>query len=134
MVTYQLMIHLKDPLADLPYAQLFILVYKKQHSFFKRIQFSLFALFAIIMIMIPLAQKIYSSQSNAYATIEKKFKVMNQILYYVNQLYYEDVDMESLMDGAFKGIMEQLDPHSIFISAKRESKTKISSSIINKIC
>ena len=43
---------------------------------------------------------------------------MNQILYYVNQLYYEDVDMESLMDGAFKGIMEQLDPHSIFISAK----------------
>ena len=70
------------------------------------------------MIMIPLAQKLYSSQSNAYATIEKKFKVMNQILYYVNQLYYEDVDMESLMDGAFKGIMEQLDPHSIFISAK----------------
>ncbi len=70
------------------------------------------------MIMIPLAQKLYSSQSNAYAIIEKKFKVMNQILYYVNQLYYEDVDMESLMDGAFKGIMEQLDPHSIFISAK----------------
>ena len=70
------------------------------------------------MIMAPLAQKLYSSQSNSYAIIEKKFKVMNQILYYVNQLYYEDVDMESLMDGAFKGIMEQLDPHSIFISAK----------------
>ena len=43
---------------------------------------------------------------------------MNQILYYVNQLYYEDVDMEAIMDGAFKGIMDQLDPHSIFISAK----------------
>lgn len=118
MVTFQSMIHLKDPLADLPYAQLFILVYKKQPLIFKRIQFSLFALFALIMIMAPLAQKLYSSQSNSYAIIEKKFKVMNQILYYVNQLYYEDVDMESLMDGAFKGIMEQLDPHSIFISAK----------------
>ena len=70
------------------------------------------------MIMAPLAQKLYSSQSNTYAIIEKEFKVMNQILYYVNQLYYEDVDLESLMDGAFKGIMEQLDPHSIFISAK----------------
>ena len=43
---------------------------------------------------------------------------MNQILYYVNQLYYDSVDMESLMDGAFKGIMDQLDPHSVFISAK----------------
>ena len=36
----------------------------------------------------------------------------------IRDRYYEDVDMESLMDGAFKGIMEQLDPHSIFISAK----------------
>ena len=70
------------------------------------------------MVLIPLSQKVYSTQTNPYAVIEKKFKVMNQILYYVNQLYYEDVDMESLMDGAFKGIMEQLDPHSIFISAK----------------
>ena len=63
-------------------------------------------------------QKLYSNQTNPYAIIEKKFKVMNQILYYVNQLYYEDVDMEALMDGAFKGIMDELDPHSIFISAK----------------
>ena len=66
----------------------------------------------------PITQKLYSNQTNPYAIIEKKFKVMNQILYYVNQLYYEDVDMEALMDGAFKGIMDELDPHSIFISAK----------------
>ena len=70
------------------------------------------------MILLPTTQKLYSNQTNPYAIIEKKFKVMNQILYYVNQLYYEDVDMETLMDGAFKGIMDQLDPHSIFISAK----------------
>ena len=70
------------------------------------------------MIIMPITQKLYSNQTNPYAIIEKKFKVMNQILYYVNQLYYEDVDMEALMDGAFKGIMDELDPHSIFISAK----------------
>ena len=62
------------------------------------------------MILLPTTQKLYSNQTNPYAIIEKKFKVMNQILYYVNQLYYEDVDMETLMDGAFKGIMDQLDP------------------------
>ena len=70
------------------------------------------------MVALPITQKLYSNQTNPYAIIEKKFKVMNQILYYVNQLYYEDIDMEALMDGAFKGIMDQLDPHSIFISAK----------------
>ena len=71
-----------------------------------------------LLIAFPLTQSLYSKQNNAYAVIESKFKVMNQILYYVNQLYYDDVDMESLMDGAFSGIMDQLDPHSIFISAK----------------
>tara|TARA_B100000902_G_scaffold52502_1_gene59242 strand:+ start:492 stop:1439 length:948 start_codon:yes stop_codon:yes gene_type:complete len=94
------------------------LAYNKHSSILKRSQLFFVALFVFVMVMIPLSQKVYSSQTNPYAVIEKKFKVMNQILYYVNQLYYEDVDMESLMDGAFKGIMEQLDPHSIFISAK----------------
>ena len=70
------------------------------------------------LITIPASQFLYSKQNNPYAIIETKFKVMNQILYYVNQLYYDSVDMESLMDGAFKGIMDQLDPHSVFISAK----------------
>ena len=76
------------------------------------------SLTAGFVIALPLTQFIYSNQNNPYSIIESKFKVMNQILYYVNQLYYDDVDMESLMDGAFKGIMDQLDPHSIFISVK----------------
>ena len=71
-----------------------------------------------ILIILPLSQATYSKQNNPYSIIETKFKVMNQILYFVNQLYYEDVNMEELMDGAFNGIMDQLDPHSIFISAK----------------
>ena len=71
-----------------------------------------------LVLVIPLSQVIYSEQKNSYAVIENKFKVMNQILYYINQLYYEEVEMEALMDGAFKGIMDELDPHSIFISAK----------------
>ena len=70
------------------------------------------------LLVIPFSRVIYSEQKNSYAVIENKFKVMNQILYYINQLYYEEVEMETLMDGAFKGIMDELDPHSIFISAK----------------
>lgn len=71
-----------------------------------------------LLIAFPFTQAISSTQKNPYSIVEKKFKVMTQILNYVNQLYYEDIDMEMLMDGAFKGIMDQLDPHSIFISAK----------------
>ena len=71
-----------------------------------------------LLITLPLAQVVYSKQRNTYSIIEDKFKVMNQILYYVNQLYYKDVDMEALMNGALGGIMDQLDPHSIYISAE----------------
>jgi len=94
------------------------LAYKNTPSFIKRFWGLSLLIFASVMIIMPITQKLYSNQTNPYAIIEKKFKVMNQILYYVNQLYYEDVDMEALMDGAFKGIMDELDPHSIFISAK----------------
>ena len=71
-----------------------------------------------IVISMPFTQVIFSKQNNPYSVIERKFKDMNHILYLVNQLYYQDVDMEELMDGAFDGIMERLDPPSVFISAK----------------
>ena len=71
-----------------------------------------------LLITLPLVQVVYSKQRNTYSVIEDKFKVMNHIIYYVNQLYYKNIDMESLMDGALGGIMDQLDPHSIYISAK----------------
>ena len=71
-----------------------------------------------IIISMPFTQVIFSKQNNPYSVIERKFKDMNHILYLVNQLYYQDVDMEELMDGAFDGIMERLDPPSVFISAK----------------
>ncbi len=73
-----------------------------------------------VLLAFPLSRFLYSRQQNPYGTIENKFKVMNQILYYVNQLYYEDVDMDKLMEGAFRGIMGELDPHSIYIPAKEE--------------
>ncbi|MBT3829293.1 MAG: S41 family peptidase [Candidatus Marinimicrobia bacterium] len=47
-------------------------------------------------------------------------RTLNQILIHVNELYFEDVDMEQLMDGAFSGIMKELDPHSIYIPAKKQ--------------
>tara|TARA_B100001250_G_scaffold325402_1_gene289187 strand:- start:3712 stop:5328 length:1617 start_codon:yes stop_codon:yes gene_type:complete len=94
------------------------LAYKKSIPSINRVWGLLLIIFASLMIMLPITQKLYSNQTNPYAIIQEKFKVMTQILSYINQLYYEDVDMEELMDGAFKGIMDQLDPHSIFISAK----------------
>ena len=39
---------------------------------------------------------------------------------YVNHFYFDSVDMEKIMDGAFRGLMEELDPHSTYIPAKEQ--------------
>ena len=44
--------------------------------------------------------------------------VMQQIISYVDHFYFDDVDMDKIMDGAFHGLMEELDPHSTYIPAK----------------
>lgn len=80
------------------------------------------ALFLILLLGIPFSHVLYSRPQNPYSILEKKFKVMNQILYYINQLYFEDVDMNQLMEGAFQGIMGELDPHSIYIPPKKQEE------------
>ena len=84
------------------------------------LRFVVLVLSVSVMILIPLSQLLYSK--NQYSIIEEKFKVMNQILYYINQLYFEDVDMDEVMEGAFHGMFEKLDPHSIYIPAKQQEE------------
>ncbi len=71
-----------------------------------------------ILVLIPFTKMAYSYGNNPFSTIKNKMQVLNQILVYINELYFEAVDMEDLMDGAFTGIMKELDPHSVFIPAK----------------
>lgn len=86
----------------------------------KIIPLSLTVVTVALFVIIPLSQGLYSK--NQYSAIEDKFRIMNQILYYINQLYFEDVDMDQLMDGAFEGIFEELDPHSVYIPAKQQEE------------
>ena len=87
---------------------------------FQRIPFALTIISVALFAIIPLSQILYSK--NPYSAIEGKFKIMNQILYYINQFYFEDVDMDELMEGAFQGIFKQLDPHSIYIPTKQQEE------------
>jgi carboxyl-terminal processing protease len=91
-----------------------------KNSFKKRIPVALAAIMVIVLTAIPLSQFLYSK--NPYNVLEEKFRILNQILYYINQLYFEDVDMDKLMEGAFKGIFDELDPHSVYIPAKQQEE------------
>ena len=56
--------------------------------------------------------QVYPSNQNIYRVIRERISVLNQIIGYVNHFYFDAVDMEKIMDGAFHGLMEELDPVS----------------------
>ena len=74
------------------------------------------ALVALILSFVP---SLYSQGKDTYRILKSKMQVLNQIIQYINQYYFDSAEIDNLMDGAFKGMMKELDPHSIYIPAKK---------------
>ena len=70
-----------------------------------------------VFLFIP---QLYSGNQNIYRVLKDKINVLQQIISYINLYYFDSVDMEKIMDGAFHGLMEGLDPHSTYIPAKEQ--------------
>ena len=79
------------------------------------------ALFGFIIGVFLLTPSLYPNNKNIYRILRDKTKVLQQIISYVNHFYFGTVDMEKIMDGAFHGLMEELDPHSVYIPAKEQN-------------
>lgn len=52
------------------------------------------------------------AQNRGSATTEK----FNTLLYYIEQMYVDSVDSESLVESAIVNMLQELDPHSVYIS------------------
>ncbi|MCK5519544.1 MAG: S41 family peptidase [Candidatus Marinimicrobia bacterium] len=48
-----------------------------------------------------------------------KLAVLNDMIAIVNEYYVDDVDWEKAMTGLYKGFLEELDPHSVYIEKKQ---------------
>ena len=71
-------------------------------------------LFALFLILPELDAR------NNYRILKTKMKVLEQIISFVNHFYFDQVDFDKVMDGSFRGLMEELDPHSTYIPAKEQ--------------
>ncbi len=49
----------------------------------------------------------------------ESLKKFNDVLTYTQKYYYEEVDSEKLVENAIKGMLEELDPHSVYIPVKQ---------------
>ncbi|MDH5580843.1 MAG: S41 family peptidase [Bdellovibrionales bacterium] len=48
----------------------------------------------------------------------EKMELFNKVLYLIESQYYRDVDIDKLIQGALKGMMNTLDPHSSYLPEK----------------
>jgi len=75
----------------------------------------IFMLVILVMLTVsPFGKKIAASGNDLYL----KLKVMNDIIGIVNDYYVEIPDWDAAMEGAYSGLMENLDPHSFYIVKK----------------
>ena len=91
------------------------------YTFFRRVwPLGVSALFGFIFALILLLPELSARNKNAYRILKTKMKVLEQIISFVNHFYFDQIDFDKVMDGSFRGLMEELDPHSTYIPAKEQ--------------
>lgn len=58
----------------------------------------------------------------------EQLELFNKVLYLIESQYYRDVDSGKLIEGALKGMMETLDPHSGFLAKDIFDKMQVDTS------
>jgi len=49
----------------------------------------------------------------------RKMKSLSEVIRLINDYYVDDVDWDATIEGAINGMLEELDPHSSYISEKQ---------------
>ena len=85
---------------------------------YKSVKFPI--LVTILAVGILLGTQIQKAMSGD--NLRENLQKFNDVLTYTQKYYVEEIDSEKLVESAIKGMLEDLDPHSVYISAK-EMKT-----------
>ena len=70
----------------------------------------------------PATKLLYSKDQSTYKIIKDNLTVFNHLTRIISELYFESVDWDNLFSGAFKGMMDELDPHSVYIPPKEQEE------------
>ena len=70
----------------------------------------------LLLLIIPIA--IFGYNNIKSKDNYNKLKTFTEILRLVNDNYYEDVDLDKIIDGAIVGMLDELDPHSTYIPSE----------------
>ena len=67
----------------------------------------------VLTVGLLLSGLLQAQKTDPQSTTEK----FGTLLYYIEQMYVDSVDAEALTEKAIRGMLEELDPHSSYISS-----------------
>ena len=74
--------------------------------------------FLIIILTLGIVLGIQIEKVFSGDNLRESIVKFNDVLTYTEKYYVEDVDSQQLVEAAIKGMLNKLDPHSVYISAK----------------
>jgi carboxyl-terminal processing protease len=80
--------------------------------------FILISVIILSLILVVLSHSIYTQKRDEKSAVKTKLNTLLSVLHYVNEDYFETVELDKLMDGAIRGVLNELDPHSVYIPAE----------------
>jgi carboxyl-terminal processing protease len=81
-----------------------------------------------LLLLAPAARADEREPSTTRTTTYEQLEVFARVLSYVENNYVEPVDSQRLMHGAIKGMLETLDPHTVFMPPEVFKEMKIDTS------
>ena len=78
--------------------------------------------FIYIIIILCLSFLFIASGTSSTKEFVNKIRSLSQVVKLVENYYVEDVDMDQLINGAIRGLLETLDPHSSYFTHEQIEK------------
>ena len=73
-------------------------------------------------ILIALCLVLFIAAKNSTSNFLAKISILSNVIRLVDRYYVEDVDMDELINGSIRGLLETLDPHSSYITNEEFEK------------
>ncbi len=72
----------------------------------------------VVLLLAFFLHKIYTQNTAGSSIVKTKLNTLLSVLNHIDKDYFESVDINKLMEGAIDGMLDELDPHSVYIPAE----------------
>lgn len=73
-------------------------------------------------ILITVCLVLFIAAKNSSSNLLAKISIFSNVIRLAERFYVEDIDMDELINGAIRGLLETLDPHSSYITSEEFEK------------